>query len=552
MKMKDFIGFAVAAETPNFVITYGKWLHQQADADALRRAQAIAATCEADLATLEQLFGCDFQAGGRNRYTTWVHVPPAENLGGARNWGWARTESSKITIEGTYTPTTPTPTQQYVFDEFARWLFVCELAEILMDFTGFGWNRGRSDGEALSLVLGAELHPVGYYNSGQGPRVNAWLLSPNRPDWVTATAPSDTDFISFGCGILFINYLRHQQGYSLEKIIRTHGPDLADRFDALTAVGRNWAFPAFARILAEHIPIGSGIQVPVDNVFPLRDGDSRSVGLTQDWTQISRIRASPEAPSTFRAKAGFICKEREYNYWPTNEILEYEIVATGYGFATAKIEWSVNGLPLPKYSGQVTVQAAMSAEIPPHVRTDLGASKTTLTYIISERWNQSTLFLRNSANHGNYTLDVTATASETSTSSPGSCSRSTGLDMVEVGYDVDPQWDEDRRNCNPEFAAVGHSLLDLSEELARLHNAPDPPPDQAVDRVLDLAERVHEQIALAAHSENRHVADLRREYASTARISRELAAARQRAAFSTAFSPMIRSLIRKTAGICQT
>ncbi|GAA0699323.1 hypothetical protein GCM10010193_62640 [Kitasatospora atroaurantiaca] len=177
----------------------------------------------------------------------------------------------------------------------------------------------------------------------------------------------------------------------------------------------------------------------------------------------------------------------------------------------------------------------MSAEIPPDITTDLGIRNTTITYSITDGWNKSTLLLRNTAHHGKYTLDISATATETAaTSSPGSCSRSTTLDMIEVGYDIEPRYDEDRRRRNPEFAAIGHSLFDLAEELARLHNAPDPPPDQMVDRVLDLAERVNQQIESAARSQDRAVADLRREYASPARIGSELAAARQRAAlFST-------------------
>ncbi|GAA0699316.1 hypothetical protein GCM10010193_62630 [Kitasatospora atroaurantiaca] len=300
--MKDWLGFSVAADTPNFVITYGEWLNQQPDADALRRAQAIGETCEADLAALEKLFDCNFNAGGRNRYGTWVHVSHSDGPGDVSNLGWLRDQISRISIGSTYIPTAPTPSQQNVFDEFARMLFVAELAEILMDFTGYGWNRSWSDGEALSIVLATELHPIGYYRSGNGPRVNEWLGTTDRPDWVTNTAQSDADRVSYGCGILFINYLRHQLGYSLEQIIRTRGSDLADRFDALTGVGHNFAFPAFARILAEHIPVGSGINMPVDNVFPLRDGNDRSVGLSKSWTQISRPRVSPDAPSTFRAK----------------------------------------------------------------------------------------------------------------------------------------------------------------------------------------------------------------------------------------------------------
>ena len=42
----------------------------------------------------------------------------------------------------------------------AEGVFVAELAEILMQFTGYGWDPGHSPGEGLSNLLGALLHPA--------------------------------------------------------------------------------------------------------------------------------------------------------------------------------------------------------------------------------------------------------------------------------------------------------------------------------------------------------------------------------------------------------
>ena len=86
-----------------------------------------------------------------------------------------------------------------------------------MEFTGYGWDPGASPGEGLSNLLGARLHPRGYYDAGQGPGINQWLnggsSAPPRFEFVSAPKNTDQDIYSYGCAILFINYLVYQRGF---------------------------------------------------------------------------------------------------------------------------------------------------------------------------------------------------------------------------------------------------------------------------------------------------------------------------------------------------
>src|SRR5207249_12274949 len=112
-------------------------------------------------------------------------------------------------------------------DAGARAVFVAEFAEVLMAYrnrhTGTtNWNAGDSAGESLAAVCAATLYPDAWYNAalGLGPRIPRWMQANPRPyNWITQSEPTDTNFVSFGCSILFINYLSTQRGYSLTDVI---------------------------------------------------------------------------------------------------------------------------------------------------------------------------------------------------------------------------------------------------------------------------------------------------------------------------------------------
>jgi hypothetical protein len=525
----EYNGYLLAAPiSRNFVITYGSPVEfGLQDTDAYRRARAIANSCEADLKRLEALFHCDFQSGGRNRYGTWVHVGSSDGDGNGdvSNRGWGRDESSRIHIGRTMTPLRPPQSLTSVFDDCARMFFVAEMCEILMDFTGYGWNREASNGEALSVVLAAELYPAGYYLSGRGgPRVNEWLRDPARPDWVTSTEGTDKNSVSYGCGALFINYLRTQLGFQLDAIItRPNCSTLAQTFDALTGRGVNFAFPAFENLIAQHLPRDPKVWVATDDIFPLYNEDRRSVGLTSSWMLISRERAkAPEGLVVLHA--GIRCKSQEYEYWRTKEVNQLDVLAKCRGFGQANVTWAINGVPLPTHGTQawIDVTAVLTEENPGGSKTTLPTKTTRLTYVIRDSLNRSQLSVRNTDNIGNYTLDFSASAKEASGLSAGVTTRTDSMTMVEVGFEVDARYYRDRRRCNPEIDQLSDSLVHLVKELEVLKNGPDPQPEQFVDRVLDAAAHVLRQLEVVAASEQASVERLRRDLSVPGRLAAEL------------------------------
>ena len=210
-------------------------------------ARGILATCEADWQRVSDVFGGLSPSGGQ------IQVKIESSTGGGSN-----DEVNNIDIR------TNTDLAQ------ARYVLVSEVAEIFMHAQGGGWDPENSKGEALSRLLGADAYPDvpgpdGYLTASQ------WLNS-GRADWVSSNEATDTDFVSTGCAILFLNYLRTQLRRPLDTIV-------ADRSTALQGIYQNLtksldAFGPFIRLLQQHFPSGLAVNLANENPFPLT-GDGR-------------------------------------------------------------------------------------------------------------------------------------------------------------------------------------------------------------------------------------------------------------------------------------
>jgi hypothetical protein len=373
-----FDGFPVAAWTRHFCVTY-----TDGDPDALARAQAIASICEADLSKLQLWFDCNYDS---SPYSIWVHVEPGVHGAGAYNYGYEDNESSRIGITGTFRPPAPPLNVNSIRDDYARMLFAAELTEILADFSGRGggkvWDRSTSSGEALSRVAGAELHPFGYYASGKGPAINNWLQSSanavgepfRRWDFVTAYERTDLNDLSYGCGILFLNYLRYQWGYSFPQIVQASGSSLAETFSRLTTKPASDAFPSFEALLEKHFVFPRYAYAPTDNVFPLYDNPSvgllvNSESLTPQPEGKQRVAGLPFGGHHITLKAGPLCPETDYTYWIEHIPVHYTVQAVTRGFARADFAWSVGGTPLPviglSEEAIVNVEITHTTPVPP-------------------------------------------------------------------------------------------------------------------------------------------------------------------------------------------
>jgi hypothetical protein len=143
-------------------------------------------------------------------------------------------------------------------------LVVAEEVEVFSALQNSGWDCAASNGEGLSRVLATELYPAalnGFASAAQ------WLDTADRPDFVTNNDPSDTNYVSIGCSVLFLNYMRYQLGHSWNQIVQAGGSSLAATYQTLT--GNTDAFAPFAALLQQHFPIGQPSRLATDNPFPL-------------------------------------------------------------------------------------------------------------------------------------------------------------------------------------------------------------------------------------------------------------------------------------------
>ena len=106
--------------------------------------------------------------------------------------------------------------------------------------------------------------------------VSPTAAKPSRPDFVNKTEASDGNFVSFGCALLFLYYLRSQLGFSMKAIISEAASTLEGVYANVTK--DHGAFPIFANLLERAFPSGTpcGLVGSADP-FPLPSGARLSV-----------------------------------------------------------------------------------------------------------------------------------------------------------------------------------------------------------------------------------------------------------------------------------
>ena len=210
-------------------------------------ADAILATCEADYSRLQGIFGGITPANLPFN----VHLTTGGN--GASH---ATCASTTITVGANSAPGNL---------DFMRSLLVAEADEVFEANFGHGWDCGSSNGEGLSRVLANAMYPAAEPSNFVSAPV--WLDTPGRPDWVNNNEATDTDYVSIGCSVLFLNWLRYELQFSWNQIVLAGGSTLAQTYTNLTGNTDGWT--RFKALMDATYPPGRASGLPNDNPFPL-------------------------------------------------------------------------------------------------------------------------------------------------------------------------------------------------------------------------------------------------------------------------------------------
>ena len=208
-------------------------------------ADGVLASCESEYLVQVSYFGGVTPAS--------FNVIIAAGIGGAYHYGCAATD---LYCDASGTDVNHT-----------RMLNVAEEVEVFSADQARGWDCGASNGEGLSRVLATELYP-GSLNGFTS--AATWLDTPGRPDYVNVNDPTDRNYVSIGCSVLFLNYLRYQLGYRWGDIVQAGGSTLAQTYQTLT--GSADGLTPFKALLQTHFPEGTPSGLTTDNPFPFALG----------------------------------------------------------------------------------------------------------------------------------------------------------------------------------------------------------------------------------------------------------------------------------------
>jgi hypothetical protein len=248
-------GYVDLPPTAHFTFEYDSTLNQAA---ATAFGGAIAITAEADYNLVSSWF--DGLTPSGVPFNVKVNLPSATRSG-------SNDGNKQITIDIGASAD---------FD-LGREVLVAEFIEIFMGAQNRGWAAGKSNGEALSQLAGFTIVPS-QATSFNGPPT--WLDNNNsaRPDFVSQTDPTDKNAVSYGCGVLFLYYLRSQLGFTMRAIVQGAADTLEGLYHNLTQDSH--AFAPFSALLAARFPPGVPTTlVGSTNPFPLPS--SRSLSLVR-------------------------------------------------------------------------------------------------------------------------------------------------------------------------------------------------------------------------------------------------------------------------------
>jgi hypothetical protein len=375
-------------------------------------------------------------------------------------------------------------------------------------------------GEGLSNVLGALLHPAGYYDTGQGPRFNQWLngggvppANPPRADFVANTKNTDKDQFSYGCAILFVDYLVDELGHPLKDVIRAGGGSLAETYARVTGQPPGSAYSTFNALLQKHIGNTTTNNMRRDNIFPLFDPDHRSVTITVG-DPIDKAPSTDAVPVKFEVKPGIACVAGKYDFFRQREQVEQQVYARSRGTANASFRWSIEGVDVAVRNvfTNLTINNPLTVKNPDG-KKDTIANAVTFQYGIIDTWNGSVLYLKSLTTNGNCSLKASVAAKEAAVNeAEASAADEAALDTVSwiPGEEMKKAW----KRCNPFYATVDTTIWGLSARLSDLKNRPDPPSERTIRQIVVAVHTLDAAVSQYAKAGHMTVVEVRKQLES--------------------------------------
>jgi hypothetical protein len=180
-----------------------------------------------------------------------------DGSGGAYHYGCDFTSGGVLYLDATFANTTIDPA------DLELSLYVAELSESFMGAQGTGWGCGSSNGEGLSRYLAEVMPPPGSFPAW-GVTGPSWAAA-GFPDWVSRTESTDRNYVSTGCAVVYLYWMRFL-GFSTQEIVAAGGATLSTNYQALT--GKTTAY-------ADLIAALQGLTVNSDDPFPKPPGHAR-------------------------------------------------------------------------------------------------------------------------------------------------------------------------------------------------------------------------------------------------------------------------------------
>jgi hypothetical protein len=504
--MMNLVG---VGETTHFVIRYDASI----GTGAALRAQAVLATCERDLARAS--FYLPYAEGiGRDPYLEGHRIDVQvvdliANRGGADNASTGGKVNPFYTIHIGAINGSGGP----ISDDFARFLFVAELAEVLM--RAYGWNPGDSRGEALSRVMAEEAYPTQAYSEGGAPWVNAWMgTTPRDFRYIWENEFTDRNVFSYGIAILYINYLRSQLNYSLKDICGAGGTTLLDVFRHLNGTQHDDGIVGFRDLLEKHYPSGKPFTLLTNNPFPLYDLPDRRVGISVqqsielavgnqasdrvDAAVVGRWGMSPLL--TAHLRPFYNCAVRGYLYTVDRSPRRLDCVASVRGFSMPRFSWRVNGKELVASEGSVAVAAKVSIDDPANPDTPNQATEQfSFSYKYQDEFSfaalNNRLVIRNNSHSGHYELLVEVSVQERD-KGEGTTTANATVQVNAASVVYEQSYYDDRRRCSDAAkAAVEGHVKAVAKAVEIVRTLPDPVPQRAAHELLDALAGIRHALA---------------------------------------------------------